>query len=257
VIARNEEASLGDTLDSLINQTHDLDLIVVVDDGSTDSTPEIAEEKGVLVTSLPYHKENYVGRPELSTVCNAGLVSIKRNSDPDFILQMGADHVLPMDYVESILGRMGETVKVASGGTQLERLNPDTPWGSGRLIDARVWAEINGMQYPEKYGWESWIVYKIRQLGFEVRRYDDVSSFTRPVRMYPEKAFYWGRSSYALGGSVPFALIKALGMGKDGFHFLKGYFSRKNVEKHEDIAKFVKRQQYERGFQRLGLFRRR
>ena len=55
------------------------------------------------------------------------------------------------------------------------------------------------------------------------------------------------RGARALGGSLPFALIKALGMGTDGFHFMKGYFSRKDVEKHEDVAKFVKKQQYERG----------
>jgi len=32
---------------------------------------------------------------------------------------------------------------------------------------------------------------------------------------------------------------------------MKGYFSRKDVEKHEDIAKFVRRQQYERGLSKI------
>ena len=251
IMARNEEDNIGETIDSLMNQTHEIHPIVVVDDGSVDATSTIAIEKGCHLVRLPYHEESYVGRPELANVRNAGLKIIKEYGVPDFILQMGADHILPDHYIESLLSRMDENVKVASGATQMKRLNPDTPWGSGRLIDAKLWNTINGMKYPVKYGSESWIVYKVRQLGYEARRYDDVDSYTRPLRMHPDKAFNYGRCSYALGCSLPFASIKALGMGTDGFHFMKGYFSRKDVEKHEDIAKFVKKQQYERGLKKI------
>lgn len=247
IIARNEQDHIGDTIDSLINQTHELDFIVVVNDGSTDSTPCIAENKGVSVVSLPYHEESYVGRFELATVCNAGLSVIRDYSTPDYIVQMGADHILSKNYVESIINRMNNNyVAIASGGTQLERLNPDTPWGSGRIIDANIWREINGIQYPVKWGYESWIVYRMRQLGYQVKRYDDIHSFTRPVRMYSEKAYYWGKCSYALGASFPFVVIRALRMKVDGIHYIKGYFSRQNVDKHEDIAQFVRGHQYSR-----------
>ncbi len=251
IIARNEERSIGRTIDSLKSQTHGVYPIVVVDDGSVDGTSAISVEKGCQVVRLPYHEDSYVGRPELANVCNAGLERIMEHGIPDFVLQMGADHILSDNYVESILSRVGTNVKVASGGTQLKNLNVNTPWGSGRLIDARLWNAINGMRYPIKWGYESWIVYKVRQLGYDVKRYDDVASFTRPVRMHPSKAFKWGKCSYALGSSLPFALIKALGMGTDGLHFMKGYFSRKDVETHEDIAKFVKKQQYERGLSKI------
>lgn len=251
ILARNEEENIDETIDSLLKQTHKVHPIVVVDDGSVDATATIAIEKGCHLVSLPYHEDSYVGRPELSNVRNAGLECIKEYGIPDFVLQMGADHILPDHYVDSLLSRMGENVKIASGATQMKRLNPDTPWGSGRLIDAKLWDAINGMKYPVKHGSESWIVYKVKQLGYDVRRYDDVASFTRPIRMYPDKAFNWGKCSYALGCSLPFALIKALGLGMDGLHFMKGYFSRKDVEKHEDIAKFVKRQQYERGLDKI------
>jgi len=247
IIARNEQDHVGDTIDSLISQTHELDFIVVVDDGSTDSTSKIAHERGIMVVNLPYHEDSYVGRLELATVCNAGLKCIRENSTPDYIVQMGADHILSKDYVESIINRMNNNyVAIASGGTQLERLNPDVPWGSGRIIDANIWREINGIQYPVKWGYESWIVYRIRQLGYQVKRYDDIYSFTRPVRMYPEKAYYWGKCNYALGCSFPFVIIKAFNMKINGIHFIKGYFSRQDVKKHEDIAQFVKGHQYSR-----------
>ena len=251
IIARNEEENIGETIDALKRQKKAVYPIIVVDDGSTDSTPEISMLKGCYVVSLPYHKESYVGRPELATVCNAGLNQIKDRGLPDFVIQMGADHILSDNYVESVIRKMGDNVKVASGGTQIKGLNVDTPWGSGRIIDARLWDKINGMQYPVKWGYESWIVYKVQQLGYEARRYDDIKSVTRPLRMYPEKAFNWGRCSYALGGALPFALIKAGGMGLNGLSFMKGYFSRKNVDKHKDISGFVKRLQYARAIKRI------
>ena len=241
IIARNEQGNISTTIDSLLNQTHKLDFIVVVDDGSWDLTPLIAKVKGCKVIRLPYHIDSYVGRPELANVCNAGLISIKEHSTPDYILQMGADHILSKEYVKSIIYRMiNNNVAVASGGTQLERLNPDTPWGSGRIIDAEIWKGINGIQYPVNWGYESWIVYKVKQLGYQVKRYDDVHSFTRPVRMYPKKAYYWGKCSYALGASFPFVFIRTLRMKINGIHYINGYFSRQDVNKHEDIAQFVK-----------------
>ena len=165
IIARDEESSIIETINSLQRQTQDVYPIVVVDDGSVDSTSERAVEKGCQVVRLPYHEESFVGRPELANVCNAGLERIERHGTPDFVLQMGADHILSDDYVEKILSRMGTHVKVASGGTQLTNLNVDTPWGSGRIIDARLWTTINGMRYPVKWGYESWIVYVVMQLG--------------------------------------------------------------------------------------------
>ena len=246
IIARNEEELIGSTIDSLLKQTHEIYPIVVVDDGSTDSTPLIAVSKGCQLVCLPYHEESYVGRPELANVCNAGLEHIKKQGVPDFILQMGADHILSENYVEALLRKMGENVKIASGATQLKRLNKDTPWGSGRIIDARLWNTINGMKYPVKWGYESWIVYKFRKLGYDVKRYDDVDSYTRPVRMNPSKAFKWGKCSYALGCRLPFALIKAMTMSLNGIHFMRGFFSRKDIEKHHDIADYVKKQQYSR-----------
>ena len=243
IIARNEEELIGSTIDSLLKQTHKIYPIVVVDDGSTDSTPLIAVSKGCQLVRLPYHEESYVGRPELANVCNAGLKHIKKQGTPDFILQMGADHILSENYVETILRKMGENVKIASGATQIKRPNKDTPWGSGRIIDARLWDTINGMKYPVKWGYESWIIYKVRQLGYDVRRYDNVDSFTRPVRMSPSKAYKWGKCSYALGCSPSFALVKALTMGLNCVSFLCGFFSRKDVEKHLDIAEYVTKQQ--------------
>ena len=252
IIARNEETRVAKTIKSLLRQDIALREIVLVNDGSTDRTGKIAEELDCITINLPYHEMSYVGRPELGAVLNQGLAKIRDIGVPDYILQMGADHVLPVDYISSLLTLMGDDVKISSGTFTEAKLEKDVPLGSGRLIEAKIWNDINGIQYPVKYGFESWLVYRYRMMGYKVKRYDNVVSDTRPIRINPAKAFEWGKCSYALGGGFIFVLIKAMGMGSSGYSFLKGYYSRDNVEKHLDIEEYVKKQQWNRALNKLG-----
>jgi len=253
IIARNEEDRIGETLKALHLQKYPLREIVVINDGSTDRTRDICEDyQGatymVQVVNLTPHEESYVGRWELGERINHGLRQIKRAGVPDWILQMGADHVLPNNYLSELLDRMTDEIRVASGsyeGASL-KLNVDTPLGSGKLIDAKLWDKFNGMLYPEKYGYESWIGYRFRKEGYNVSRYDDLITKVRPARMNERKAYYWGKGSYALGGIFPFALLKAMSLRRHGLKFIQGYFSRKDVEKHEDICDYVGDMQWEK-----------
>ena len=253
IIARNEESRIGETLMALHLQKYPIREIVVINDGSIDRTREICENyQGathmVKVVNLPYHSDSYVGRWELGRSINHGLREIRRAGVPDWILQMGADHILPDNYLSELLDRMTDEIRIASGsyeGASTE-LNIDTPLGSGKLIDAKLWDEFNGMLYPEKYGYETWIGYRFRKEGYGVSRYDDLITEVRPIRMYDRKAYYWGKCTYALGGILPFALLKAISLRRHGLKFIQGYFSRKDVEKHEDICDYVAGMQWEK-----------
>jgi len=246
IIARNEEENIGKTIKGLLHQEYQLREIVVINDGSTDRTGIISQfyndtYNQVIVVNLPYHADSYVGRWELGRSINHGLKEIREMGVPHFILQMGADHVLPDNYVSELVDRMTDKIRVSSGsyeGASL-KLNIDIPLGSGKLIDAKLWDEFNGMLYPEKYAYESWIGYRFRKEGYSVRRYDDLITEVRSAQMNERKAYYWGKGSYALGGILPFALLKAMSLRRHGLKFLQGYFSRKDIEKHEDICDYV------------------
>ena len=251
IIARNEEKSIDRTLQSLILQKYPLREIIIINDGSTDKTKHICEfyqgvSNLVKIVDLPYHEESYVGRWELGRSINQGLKLIKKIGVPDFILQLGADHVLPINYVSLLIRRMKGKIRISSGTYEGAKLNLNTPLGSGKLIDAKLWDEFNDMFYPEKYGYESWIGYRFRKEGYSVSRYDDLITEVRPGKMYNKKAYNWGKGSYALGGIFPFALLKSISLRKNGFSFLKGYFSRKDVEKHDDIFEFVGSMQWDK-----------
>jgi len=253
IIARDEEESIGKTLIALHMQKHPLREIVVIDDGSTDNTESIVEQskdyiENVRLVRLPYHADSYVGRWELGRSINHGLQNIRRCGVPDWILQLGADHVLPDDYVSELVAGMTDEIRISSGSYEGARdvLNIDTPLGSGKLIDAKLWDEFNGMLYPEKYGYESWIDYRFRKEGYGISRHDDLITQVRPARMNERKAYYWGKGSYALGGVLPFAILKAVALRRNGLKFIQGYFSRKGVERHEDICDYVGSLQWEK-----------
>lgn len=251
IIVRNEEDSIGRTLVALDAQKHPLREIVVINDGSTDETKSICEFyqsyfDNVKIIDLPYHADSYVGRWELGRSINHGLREIRKSGVPHFILQMGGDHVLPDNYVSELLARMNDKIRLSSGTYEGAQLNLNTPIGSGKLIDSKLWEEYNGMVYPEKYGYESWVDYRFRKEGYEVSRHDDLVTECRPVRMGERKAYYWGKCTYALGGIFPFALLKAVSLRRHGLKFLQGYFSRKDVDQHEDICDYVGSMQWEK-----------
>ena len=251
IIARNEEKRIDQTLQSLLLQKYPLREIVVINDGSTDKTKHICEfyqgvSNLVKIVDLPYHEESYVGRWELGRSINQGLKLIKKIGVPDFILQLGGDHVLPVNYVSLLIRRMKGKIRINSGTFEGAKLNLNTPLGSGKLIDSKLWDEFNDMFYPEKYGYESWIGYRFRKEGYDVSRHDDIITEVRPIRMNKTKAYYWGKSTYALGGIFPFAFLKSTSLRKNGFSFLKGYFSRKDIEKHDDIFDFVGSMQWDK-----------
>ena len=230
--ARNEEDWIGRTIKSLYSQSINIYPIVVVDDGSTDETAKIATDYGVHLISLPYHAESWVGRPELARPFNAGLRFIRKGPDIDYVLQIGSDHILPVDHIETLLNRMisEPNVKIASGtiGNIIKR---SQPWGSGRLVETKFWREVSNMLYPAIWGWESWLLYKALARGYETRCYVDLVTDSRPVRMYPEKAYYWGRGTNVLGGHPAYAIKRSMGFfaknPQNGVSLLAGYISSK------------------------------
>ena len=152
---------------------------------------------------------------------------------------MWGDHVLPLNYISELVNRMTDKIRISSGTYEGAKLNLNTPLGSGKIIDSLLWDEFNEMVYPEKYGYESWIDYRFRKEGYEISRHDDLVTECRPINMNSQKACNWGKCTYALGGKLPFAILKALTMKQFSLSFLKGYFSRKGIDIHEDIFEYV------------------
>jgi glycosyltransferase involved in cell wall biosynthesis len=247
-IARNEEANIKEMIVSLHAQTVHIDPIVVVNDGSSDNTGDIARTLDCIVLDLPIHEESYAGKPELAQILNVGLTFIRElNQEFKYILIVGADHILPSHYLEMIIERMEKNpqLAVASGVIDGERFDEFTPRGSGRVVTYAFWIKVNNLQYPVEWGWESWLYLKARELGYETRCFPDIHSrVRRPTSLV--KAGNWGKAMYALGYDWKYALgrcvLTFIRNPKAGLSMFSNWVLHKNVRKL-DISEWVKQDQ--------------
>jgi len=248
IVARNEEDVIEKTITAIRLQSHKIWQIVVIDDGSTDETTRIVKEMGCTLISLPYHSESLVGKPQLAIRWNIGFEQAEL-FEPDYILILGADHILPENYVERLLKRMNDKIVIASGRLEGEIFKETMPRGSGRLIDVKFWRKVGGLKFPIIYGWEPYIVYKAQSIGFETRAFRDIVSKTRKVSGGTSKAESYGRAMKELGyysvHAIARSLLLSLKNPKEGFIMAYNFFKRSRNEEL-DVAKYVNEYQRKR-----------
>lgn len=131
---RDEAEYMGQTLDSVINQSIRPAKWVIVDDGSTDSTPQILAEYRAKYHWIEVVTRSDRGRrsvgPGVVDAFYAGYETINPD-DYDFLCKLDLDLRLPPRYFEILIDRMTANPRVAtcSGKAYMEQ--------NGRLIDER------------------------------------------------------------------------------------------------------------------------
>ncbi len=251
--ARNEEKYIGKTLEHLSNQTYPIERIIVVNDGSTDRTEDVVKQfPKTHVLTLPDRGYNAVGKAILAETFNKGFEEAKKLiPDYDFILVLGADTLLPSDYVESLIGEFEKNPKLvmASGviEEEMKRIGA-TPEirGTGRLIKRDFWESI-GVMYPVKVGWESYPVFKAQSMGNEAKGYPNLKmTLQRPTGKKTDY-FAYGEAMRALGYYWLLTLGRAISKKnlKVAFSMIKGYFKGKD-RYEEELRKFVNKTQKRR-----------
>jgi glycosyltransferase involved in cell wall biosynthesis len=244
--ARNECNFLGSTLAALKQQTLQPHRILVVNDGSTDNTHEIALKYNVEVIDLEDRGFRATGWPILADVINKGLENI---SDDDclYVMILGADHIIPPDYISKIVQIMEEndSIVIASGVIRGESQRDTAPRGSGRIIKYEFWKKL-GLRYPSWYGFESYIVYKALVDSYQVRVVRDAISWSqRPTGKTTNYRSY-GKAMQALGYHPLYALGRIIltfkNNQKDAIQMIFGYFDL-SIKKY-DIASDVGKLQF-------------
>lgn len=179
VVTRNGERTIGPTLESVLAQTLRPRLVCVVDDGSTDATPEILDDLvarftgEVAVIRLPdrgYDVRRVVMNINLA-LKNAEHLGVQAR----YFMVSGDDCIYPVKYAGYIVERMDADSRiVVASGDVVGCGHPDvTPRGSGRFVRISFLQEVGGC-FPVFYGYEAWILKKALQLGYRVQNFADV-----------------------------------------------------------------------------------
>jgi glycosyltransferase involved in cell wall biosynthesis len=219
VTTRNRCKDLNRTLKSILAQELPPVRVIVFDDGSSDGTKDLLEaykKKRTTVTCI-------LRRPDLGydikrvvrnwNECLAEAEREKLDRSVDFTFISADDCIYPSHYVRAIVERMNHDplLAVASGtrGIPAPFDGWKPPEGSGRLIRNDMLRSV-GFRFPEKSGYEPWLVYEAMRRGFRVQCINELS-YEHLHQFGKSHAFVeWGYMPHMLGYHPIFFLGRCL-----------------------------------------------
>ena len=211
------------TLDSVIAQTLRPDLWVIVDDGSTDDTPQIladyaAAHDWIRIIPKPDRGSRAVG-PGVVEAFYVGLDSVDWREFP-YLCKLDLDLDLPPGYFEGLVARMEADPRLGtcSGkpyirrGDQLisERRGDEMSVGMTKFYRRECFEAIGGL--VREVMWDAIDCHKARQLGWKAASWDVPElrfEHLRPMGS-SQTSIYTGRRRHGFGQYF---------MGTDPFYF--------------------------------------
>jgi glycosyltransferase involved in cell wall biosynthesis len=223
--ARNEEAFIANTLNSVVQQTHLPRKWVIVNDGSTDTTarlvePYVAKYNWIELVNLPVRQDrNFAAKVE---AFNAGRERVK-DLDYEVVGNLDADVSLEKDHFEFLLHKFNDDPCLGVAGTvfQEDGYNSESDSlegqlhvsGQCQLFRRRCFDDIGGY-FANRTGGIDWIaVTTARMKGWKTRSFREKSFFHHrhlgtAGRGTFAAAFSYGEKDYYLGGHPVWELFR-------------------------------------------------
>jgi biofilm PGA synthesis N-glycosyltransferase PgaC len=209
---RNESAFMRQTLDSVIAQSVRPAQWLIVDDGSTDETPQIladyaARHAWISIITRTDRGHRAVG-PGVVDAFNAGYRTIDPK-DFDFVCKLDLDILLPPRYFEILISRMNADPRIAtcSGKAYIyeddhlisERHGDDTSLGMTKFFRIDCFEEIGG--FVREVMWDGIDCHQCRMHGWIACSWDEPE--LRFVHLRPmgssQQSIYVGRMRHGYG----------------------------------------------------------
>ncbi len=275
--AYNEEKYIGETIESVIIQTHKPLVWVIVDDGSKDNTAAVIKSYAARYPWIHYvHRVKDPTQSYYSSNVYALFEGIKqlqlpasKTPDYDFLAILDADITLPADYYALLLGHMLTDPKlgIASGncadkiGDTLKKHLYDRRSCAKAVMVFRkdCYGEIGGF-VPMKYGGEDTVAcFAARMKGWKTWAYHELMVIhNKPLGTGPSQnilkiRFRQGMGEFFLGSHPLFVLIKALRRCLKERPFLSGglmrlsgfiyaHFLNEERQIPDDLLRFIRQE---------------
>jgi hypothetical protein len=273
---RNEADYMRRTIDSMIAQTVRPALWLIVDDGSTDESPQIlaeymAEHDWIRVVSKPDRGHRAVG-PGVIEAFYYGLDTVEM-SNYAYLCKLDLDLDLPPRYFETLIERMEANPRIGTcsgkpymrvGGELVsERRGDEMSVGMTKFYRTTCFQDIDG--FVREVMWDAIDCHKARQKGWIAVSWDEPDlqfEHLRPMGS-SQTSIHTGRRRHGFGqyymGSDPlyYAATCVFRMAEPpyvtgGFSMFWGYVQAalKGADRHQDmeLRRFI------RSYQRRALF---
>jgi glycosyltransferase involved in cell wall biosynthesis len=223
--ARNEGSFIEKTIESVIKQTVQPMKWVIVDDGSTDNTPEIvgrylAQHSWIELLQMPQRRERtFAGKVH---AFNAGFDRV-RGLGYEIVGNLDADISFEKDHFEFLLRKFSEDCKLGVAGTVFSEEGYSSERdsfeghthvsGQCQLFRRQCWEEIGGY-VPHRAGGIDWMaVTTARMKGWKTQSFRERSFFHHRHLGTAERSvlaslFSYGEKDYYLGGSPVWELFR-------------------------------------------------
>lgn len=210
LICRNEDEQIEACIDSIYSQTIKPEQVVIIDDGSTDLTPYLVFKKSKQYPNL-YFKSIKTTRYDIKgwNISNAINISLKKLLElcnAPYIMRMDSD--LELDnpkFVEILLMELYSNPKIGiiGGVSDKDKLMYRHVTDAARIYNRKclemLIEKTQTKNYPIMYGHDSYMIFRARWLGWEVKQTDIKFKDVRPYKRNLRRWFLTGRFRYMNG----------------------------------------------------------
>jgi len=215
--AKDEAEYIEKTITSLVNQTHRPACWVIVNDGSSDRTGELADKAAaehdwIKVIHRPAGTQRRVG-PGVIEAFYVGLES-QNMADFDYVCKMDADIELKSQYFQLLMERFEQNPRLGTisgkcwvpvhGKFVLERTGDQFSHGVAKLFRRECFEEIGG--FVREVMWDGIDCHRCRMLNWEAVSDSDPELQIIHLRLMGSsfRSVYhgrrrWGRGQYFMG----------------------------------------------------------
>lgn len=226
---RDEAAYARRTLESVVSQTVLPARWIIVDDGSTDESPDILAEYErewdfITVIRREDRGQRAVG-PGVIDAFYAGYETVNPADFP-YLCKMDLDLDLPPNYFESLLKRMADDPRLGTcsgkpyfhdartGQLISEKCGDETSVGMTKFYRTECFEQIGG--FARAVMWDGIDCHRCRMMGWKAASWDKPElRFVHLRPMGSSQQSMWagrvrhGRGQYFMGTSLPYMLVSA------------------------------------------------